>query len=467
MSMSKVMRIAGREFASTALTKGFIFGALVVPALLIPVIGIIGVLISQAEPPAERGVVAVIDPTGEVAPVLAQRLTPEAIAERREGDLQRSAEMAKQFAGDALGENATAAQALETALGSVPQLTVTPIDPGDDLEATIEAQQTRLRAEADREDETRLIALAVIDPDAVRAGDDDEFGGFDLTIRTKLDARTTDEIRDEIFWSIRDRRYAAAGVDRDRIATLNSVDGRRTKEVTETGTRDASIGLNMILPFVIMMLLFMGVMTGGQYLLTTTIEEKSSRVVEVLLSAVSPMQLMFGKILGQLVVGLTLLVIYNALGIVALIVFERLDLIEASTIGFMLAFFLLTYVMFASFMAAIGAAVNELREAQSLMTPVMMTLIIGFYLCFPVSQDPDATYARVLSYIPPVSPLIMMTRIASTEPPAVWEPWLAILINTIAAYGSVWLAAKIFRVGLLMYGKPPNLKTLIKWVRMA
>jgi len=461
VSMSKVMHIAVREFASTALTKGFIFGALVVPALLVPVIAVIGILISQAEPPADRGVVAIIDQTGEITEVLAERLTPEAIQLRRDGDLQQATKVAEDLGAPPIPEETVA-----TLVGSVPQLTVTSIDAGPDLEATIEAQQQALRGESDREDGTRLLALAVIDPDALREGEEG-FGGFDLYVRTKLDARTTDEVRDELFWSIRDRRFAAAGVDRERIAVLNRVEARRTQEVTETGTRDASIGLSMILPFAIMVLLFMGVMTGGQYLLTTTIEEKSSRVVEVLLSAVSPMQLMFGKILGQMCVGLSLLLIYNTLGIVALFVFQRLDLIEASTIAFMLVFFLLAYVMFASFMAAIGAAVNELREAQSLMTPVMMTLIIGFYLCFPVSQDPDATYAIVLSYIPPISPLIMMTRIASTEPPAAWEPWVAIALNTVAAYGSVWFAAKVFRVGLLMYGKPPNFRTLIRWVRMA
>ncbi|MEM7756353.1 MAG: ABC transporter permease, partial [Planctomycetota bacterium] len=351
---------------------------------------------------------------------------------------------------------------------------VEPIGAGEDLDGAIAAQQERLRLPAERDDAERLIGLVIVDPNAVERSEAVEgeessggFGSYEIFVRPKLDARTTQEIRSSLAWSIREERFRAAGVDRERIAELTSVNAPDTQEVTETGTRDAALELGVLMPFVLMFLLFMGVMTGGQYLLTTTVEEKGSRVVEVLLSAVSPMQLMFGKIVGQMFVGLSLLAVYNTIGIVALIVFNQLDLISISTIAWMIVFFLLAYTMFASFMAAIGAAVNELREAQSLMSPVMLTLIVGFYLCFPVSQDPDATYAVVLSFVPPISPLVMLTRIASTSPPPLWQPMLAVGINVIAAYGSVWFAAKVFRVGLLMFGKPPNFATLIKWVRMA
>ncbi len=472
--MSRVFEVARREFVSTALTKGFIVGALLLPALLVPVIFLIGFLMSRAEPPAEQGRIAVIDPTGRVVETFAERIRPEAIAERRAADAQAVVEQTQRIVGDAAAAQAERAteQAAQSAIASVPKLAVEEIDAGGDLEAAIAAQQERLRAPAERLDAERLIALVIVDPNAVEASaeageGEPRFGAYRVFIRPKLDARTTGEIRRSLSWAIVEERFAAADVDRAAIAELSAVNAPDTQEVTETGTRDAAIGLNMLMPFAIMFLLFMGVMTGGQYLLTTTVEEKGSRVVEVLLSAVSPMQLMFGKILGQMFVGLSLLLVYNSLGIVALIVFNQLDLISAGTIGWMLVFFLLAYVMFASFMAAIGAAVNELREAQSLMSPVILTLIVGFYLCFPVSQDPDAGYAVALSFIPPVSPLIMLTRVASTSPPPVWQPMVAVVINAVAAYASVWFAAKVFRVGLLMFGKPPTLGTLIKWVRMA
>jgi len=215
-----------------------------------------------------------------------------------------------------------------------------------------------------------------------------------------------------------------------------------------------------------MILLVMSVMIGGQYLLTTTVEEKSSRVVEVLLSAVSPMQLMTGKVLGQMGVGLTLLVIYSGLGIVALVMFAR-QYLDIAQIAYLFIFFVLAYFMIASLLAAVGSAVNDMREAQSLQTPVMMVVIVPYVLWMPISRDPNSMLATVLSFVPPISPFVMMMRVTSTSPPPMWQVAASIAVSIVGAYLCVWFAAKIFRIGLLMYGKPPNLKTLIKWVRMA
>jgi ABC-2 type transport system permease protein len=130
-------------------------------------------------------------------------------------------------------------------------------------------------------------------------------------------------------------------------------------------------------------------------------------------------------------------------------------------------FFFLAFFMIASGMAAIGSAVNEVREAQTLMTPVILTIMVPYLLWLPISRDPNSTLAVVLSFVPPISPFVMMLRITSTTPPPVWQIGLSILIGIGAVYVAIWAAAKIFRIGLLMYGKPPNLKTLVRWVRMA
>jgi ABC-2 type transport system permease protein len=216
-----------------------------------------------------------------------------------------------------------------------------------------------------------------------------------------------------------------------------------------------------------MILLMLSVMIGGQYLMTTTIEEKSSRVVEVLLSAVSPMQLMTGKVIGQLLVGLTLLVIYSGLGTGILGVFSLGDLLHPLDLVYLFVFFLLAYFMFGSLMAAVGAAVNDVREAQALMMPVILLIIIPYFLWFPISRDPNSVFSTTLSFIPPVSPFVIMMRIASTSPPPAWQILLAIVVNMIGAFLCLRITAKVFRVGLLMFGKPPNFKTLIHWIRMA
>jgi ABC-2 type transport system permease protein len=208
-------------------------------------------------------------------------------------------------------------------------------------------------------------------------------------------------------------------------------------------------------------------MTSGQSLLTTTVEEKASRVVEVLLSAVSPMELMTGKILGQMAVGFVVLALYAGLGLAALFSFAMLGLLDPWLILFLLVFFVLAYFTLASFMAAVGAAVNEMREAQALMTPVMLVIMVPWILWLPISRDPNSLLAIVLSFIPPVGNFVMLLRMTSTAPPPGWQVGLSILVSAAGAVAAVWFASKIFRIGLLMFGKPPSFGTLIRWVRMS
>lgn len=478
MNIGKVARIAAREFVSTAVTKGFIFGAIAVPAVIAAIMPLVVMLVNRAKPPADRGEVVLIDRSGDVAQLIADRLEPATILQR---SAERSAELAARAA-DVMNSGSTdiadiAKQAGNTGEESllalyssagIPQLRVTPMPP----DSNIDEQKARLREQigrpVERGADKGLLAIAVVDNNAVRRSEGEpDFGAYELFTVPKLDDRTVGEIRDAITWSIREKRFEAAGLDRSEISRLSDVSAPRTQEVTLTGTRDSSFGLNMLLPAGFMILMLMGVFTGGQYLLTTTIEEKSSRVVEVLLSAVSPRELMTGKVLGQMGVGLSLLIVYNGLGIVALFVFNRADLIAASTIAWMLVFFAIAYFMVASMMAAAGAAVNDLREAQSLITPFMLVMMLPYIFFLPVVRDPNSTLSTVSSMIPPISPFIMIMRVASSEPPPLWQVIASIAIGVVACYVCVWIAAKVFRVGLLMYGKPPNFQTLVRWIRMA
>jgi ABC-2 type transport system permease protein len=189
--------------------------------------------------------------------------------------------------------------------------------------------------------------------------------------------------------------------------------------------------------------------------------------VEILLSAVSPMQLMTGKILGQLGVGLSILLIYSAMGIAALVSFALLGFVELWLLFYLVIFFLIAYFTVGAFMAAIGSAVNELREAQSLMTPVTMMLVIPWLLWMPISRDPNSLFSTITSFIPPINSFVMLLRMTSTSPPPLWQVWLSIAIGAVAVWLALKAAAKVFRIGLLMHGKAPNFATLIRWIRMA
>ena len=110
---------------------------------------------------------------------------------------------------------------------------------------------------------------------------------------------------------------------------------------------------------------------------------------------------------------------------------------------------------------------NELREAQTLLTPVMLVMMLPMMLWMPISRDPNSTFATVLSFLPPVNPFVMMLRLGSSVPPPAWQVWLSIGIGMVSAVAAVWFAGKVFRIGLLMHGKPPNFMTLVRWVRMS
>ncbi len=470
MNFSKISRVAGREFASTAMTKGFIIGALVVPALLAVLMPVVIMLAMSVQPPADTGTVYVLDRSGEVSDGLAQRLSPEEVEQRWRDRFERVKEVSKKMMPGQSAEQSDAGFAAAQSIIKFPKFRVIPTAPDADIEEIKEELRAQVASKSDQDkDIEKLLAVVEVDADATEKLNTDEgFGAYQVFFRPKLNEETVSEIKSSIRWAIQEKRYENAGINRDQIKELDNIEARKSQEITEEGERDeASEIASFAIPFVSMLLLLIASMTGGQYLLTTTIEEKSNRVVEVLLSACSPMELMTGKIVGQMMVGLSLLLIYNSLGIFALIMLNRGDLVEPSTIGLIFVYFILAYFMFASLMAAIGSAVNDLREAQSLMTPVIMMMMLPYIFFMPVIRAPNSMLATVSGFIPPISPFIMIMRVASTDPPPVWQVAASIAINMVAVVFFLWLAAKVFRVGLLMYGKPPNLRTLFKWVRMA
>ncbi|MEM9064188.1 MAG: ABC transporter permease [Planctomycetota bacterium] len=445
--MKRVLQVARREFASTALTKGFLFGAIILPAIMAAAIPGIGWLAAKAEEdaPVVEGTIALIDNSGG----------GEQLTDRISFRLQ-----AEDFAAI---DPTNPLEAVGAVTGSESVIELDPLGADADDTEVREALRTQYTEDVNGE----VLALAIISEHAITP-DGGDYSGFELLHRRKLDDRVISKMRGSIRGAIKDIRFDRAEIDEKQLAILSSVNSD-TQEVSETGeTTESNPLFGILLPIAMMILLMISVMTGGQYLLTTTIEEKSSRIVEVLLSAVSPMELMFGKILGQMGVGLVLMAIYSGVGAGALLYFSSTTgLLTPQLFVSLAVFFVLAYIMIASLMAAIGAAVNDLREAQSLMTPVMMTFMIPYFLVFPISRAPNSTLSTVLSFIPPVNPFVMVIRMGTNSPPPLWQVLVSALIGAVGAYAFVWFAAKVFRVGLLMYGKPPNFKTLIRWVRMA
>ncbi len=207
------------------------------------------------------------------------------------------------------------------------------------------------------------------------------------------------------------------------------------------------------------------------------IEEKSSRVVEVIVSAIKPFHLMAGKVLGVGGVGLTQFLIWSLL-VGGGSLYGR-NLVSSFTVGgdsitlpgmplsllfFFVLFFLLGYFLYATLYAGVGAMVNSDEEAQHLQLPLVALLIIPFMLMFHVIGNPNSGIAVLLSFIPFFTPIIMFMRIAVQTPP-LWQILLSLILLGLSIGAMVWVVGKIYRVGILMYGKRPNLPELVKWFR--
>src|SRR5688572_10531387 len=458
--MKRVWLVAQREFVAAVVNKGFVIGLLVLPAIVAILVMVMPRLVST-QGSQIRGEVAVIDSTGQVFDGLRAGLTPEAITRRRTEGARRALENAPAPVRAVANESSDAA--IERSMGMAPAFTIL------ERAATADVQsEKRWLIDPVAEDAPRHLALVVIHPDAIaQDATRTEYGGYDIYVPDNTDERVETTIFDAMREALVTARVRARNMDRAQVEAVMRV--RRATSVTVTaGTeRQTNVGFNRFLPFIFAGLLVFGILIGGQTLLTQVIEEKSSRVVEVLLSAVSPLELMAGKILGQMAVSMLVLALYVGMGLLLLMSFAMLGLIEPLLIVYLIVFCLVGYLVFASVFAAVGAAVNEMREAQSLMTPIMLTLMSPWFFAQAIGRNPDSAFSVAMSLVPPVNTFAMMVRLASTTPPPLWQVGLSIVIGVTSAFTAMWFAAKIFKVGLLMHGKPPNVATLIRWARQA
>ncbi len=317
---------------------------------------------------------------------------------------------------------------------------------------------------------------------AVLEGDLD---GFLLLPEDAVDAstatyygRTVSNQRDlnTIRWNVRDllvaHRLAGAGLDADQVEELTRDMEWRTIRLSEEGEEEEQ-GLAIILAIVLLMILYTSILMWGQIVMTSIIEEKGSRVIEVVASGVPATQLLAGKLLGVGGAGLTQFLVwaFSLLGISLVMagpMAGTLPLPEVSPLVLVafVAFFLLGFAFYASLYAAIGAAVNTVQEAQNFVFPVIIPLVLGL-VCFPVIiESPDGQLATLLSMIPFLTPLLMFLRIVILTPPS-WQIALSLVLLVGAILGALWLAARIYRVGILMYGKKPTFPELMRWVRRA
>jgi ABC-2 type transport system permease protein len=431
--MRKVLTITASEFATAVHTKGFWIGILFMPLLFGGALGLQKVVDRQVN--ATPRVIAVLDDTGQLVGPLQASVTA---WNRGERDLGPAVKQGPTFL---IEEVATS---------------------GRDRQAVRMELSDRVRRE-------ELFAFAEL-PGSLMAPDTTEKIRYYSSTPAYGDLPTW--LHRSVMKEVVKRRFLDADVSPIVVASLI-----RPLAIEELGLLDrsgdgsvrAALTVDKVrtigVPTTFMFVLFIIVMTTTPQLLNSVLEEKMSRVSEVLLGSVTPFQLMLGKLLASTSVSAVLTLVYLTGAAYAAQRWGYLDVIDARMLAWFVVFLLLAVAIYGSLFIAIGSACSDLKDAQNLMTPAMMLIMIPALMWPVVTRAPQSTLSVGASLFPPATPFLMLLRLALEERPPVWQVALGVGLTVLTTILIVWAAGKIVRTGLLMQGKGVTFAELVRWVR--
>lgn len=294
-----------------------------------------------------------------------------------------------------------------------------------------------------------------------------------LVSEKKAPMFVTNEIENQINNILRYKLLEEAGIN---IATLESIKadvGIEYKELTDEGEKETNASAAYAISFSAAILIYICLFIYGAQVMRGVIEEKTSRIVEVIISSVKPFQLMLGKIVGIGLVGLTQFMLWILLSSLATKVTSAeilpgnvISALQTIPVGYVLVTFLIYflggYLLYSALFAAVGSAVDNETETQQFMFPITLPLLFTYIMAFSfIVNNPNSTLSVWLSMIPFTSPIAMMVRIPFGVPD--WQLYLSVTLLVAGFIFTTWVAARIYRVGILMYGKKTNYRELIKW----
>jgi ABC-2 type transport system permease protein len=447
--MTKFLAVVKREYLTRVRTKMFIVFTVLGP-VMIGLFTILPAYIASIKPSATR--IAIIDQT-------AGGKMYERVRQSMLGNKAGSSQVREQNANAANESAGNGARNQRAATENSFQIESVPL--GDrPLE-----EVSRELAERVRKDE--LEGYIVLPSDVVQSGEVTYYG------RNVGDDFTREQIRDRISRAVSDQRMDDEKIPSELIARINTPVQMKAIN-TESGKQESGGGFFFV--FIIGFLIYIMIIMYGQVILGAVVEEKETRIAELLFSSVRSFPLMLGKLIGVSLVALTQFTIW-ALAFVAFALYG-VNMLSARGLNvslppvppifflYFFLFFMLGYFIYATVYALVGSLVTTTQEGGQLAMPVLFMLIIGFYFAFPVIRSPNSSLAFWASMFPFFSPITMIVRIVTQTPP-LWQ----ILLSLVIGYGTVallmWLTARIYRIGMLMYGKRPTIPEVLRWVRQA
>lgn len=424
--MQKFLTILRREYMSRVKTKGFILGTILIPLFMIGVSVLPAILVLLKS--EDQRQIAVIDMSGEIFDNLQNTLDEKVETGERKYNLIKR-------------------------------------------ETTSDNLETAKKTLADEIDQERLDSYIFIPADILETSSAELYG------RIVSNLQENRKIEGAISRMVTETRIKRSGLDPEQVRRLTRGVNLRTYKIAPGGREEEDRGYSFAISYILVMFLYMTLVIYGAMVLRSVQEEKTSRVIESVISSIKPFHLMAGKIFGVGAVGLTQFLIWTiALAAVSLYGAQVIGKLAPGAQGatlptvpmvvlvYFVVYFLLGYFLFSTLYAAVGAIVNSEQEAQQLQFPIIMLLIIPIMLMMYIIQNPGAQTSVILSLIPFFAPMIMFARVVVQMPP-LWEIMLSLGLMVATILGLVWVVGRVYRVGVLMYGKRPTLPELIKWIR--
>jgi ABC-2 type transport system permease protein len=441
--MHKILTIARRDYIATVRTKAFVFGLVIAPMLFGG--GSIAMSLFRGKPDLADRRVAIIDHTGVVAGPLVS-----SAREKNDREL----------------------------FGKITHQQIAPRYFFEAIAPAVNSKE-QLLGLSDRVRRKQLVAFLEIGKDALRppkpADDSDEKTSPDARVSYFTNAGGIDEMRNWLNGPINDgvrlARLAQLGIDIARNKGLTAsvpIEGmslverdEKTGEVHPARKRSELEGF--FVPFAVAMILAMIVMVGTAPMLQNVTQDKSQRIVETLLGAATPFELMTGKVVGSVGVSVTSSVLYVLAGTVAVNALGVAGLLPLSIIPWFYVYLLADVVMLCAFAAALGACCSTPQDAQNLAIVLLMPCLIPMFMLVTVLRQPNGAMATAMSLVPPFTPILMLLRQAMPAGVPAWQPWVGLAGVLVFAAATVWAASRVFRVAILMQGKPPRLAEMVRW----
>ena len=434
--MRKALLIALRDYNAAVRTKGFIIGLVLAPVLMGG--GLIMVKITEKRVDTRDRKVAVVDRSGAIVEALA-----EAAKQRNETETRDS----------------------KTGKKVRPEYHLEIIAPDEEDPA---GQRLELSERVRKGD---LYGFLEVGKEAVKGSE----GSEAARITYRSENPVFDEARRWIQQPVNDRvrglRMAKEGLDAEVVARVTrwvNVEGlglvsrdEETGEIKEAVRKSEMQAI--FLPYGMMMLMFVLVVAAANPLIHSTLEEKMQRIAEVLLGSVRPSQLMMGKLLGAIGVSVTMVSVYIVGGLVAAHYADMSDAIPYRALPWFALYGMSALLMYGAMFLAVGSACSDLKDAQSLMMPLWLVVMLPMFLWLPVIKEPASSFAMWMSLVPWFTPMLMMVRLGSEVTIPMWQPVAGLVGVALVTLASVWAAGRIFRVGILMQGKPPKLTEVLRW----